>query len=349
MKAHQAIALAGAVWIGAAAAASPQAARAAVPVVEEAPVDEEVRLGEELQPECTEKLKRIWTAIDEYRTAHGELPMWLSDLMSDGLIADSTALICPVTLETGRAPSMNLYFPDPRVPKSYYYEFCPMPIGPGPEPGDVLTMREWKTRQQELVGGRVPLVRCVLHGAVLNIGAEGDFFESDLTWESAVDDPEIRAKLPPYPDDRPPAPTDEEWIGMEAPSATLELLGGGWIDPGDRPGEVVVLHFWTLWGGSSTQVLPYLEELAEEYADRGVVCVAVEMSDPPDRVQEFLEQRELELTVGLDRDRSVTSRYGGMSFPRTVVIGRDGRVAAVVGAVGDWPRTMRRHIEDALD
>jgi hypothetical protein len=132
---------------------------------------------------CIRNLKVIYDAIQLYQMDHKELPNWLSDLVPQYL--DANTLICPACKRTGEIESSALA--DPKLPCSYLYEFCPMPLGKNDAPGDpTKTRRDWKRRQMGLVGSVVPIVRCRHHGSVLNLAFDGKVYESGPSWEDLL-------------------------------------------------------------------------------------------------------------------------------------------------------------------
>ncbi len=115
---------------------------------------------------------------------HKDLPNWLSDLVPQ-YISDVNVLICPVSKRTGQMESGALS--DPRLPSSYLFEFCPVPLGPKLAPGDPkATRRDWKRKQMGLVGSVVPIVRCRQHAKVLNLAFDGHIYDSPISWEDLL-------------------------------------------------------------------------------------------------------------------------------------------------------------------
>ncbi|HWQ91181.1 MAG TPA: hypothetical protein VN673_05885 [Clostridia bacterium] len=131
---------------------------------------------------CTKNLKAIYAAIQSYQNKHKDLPNWLSDLVPD-YIEDINTLVCPVCRRTGRIEESLLA--DPKLPSSYLFEFCPVPLGNLAPKASDRTRREWKRRQMGLVGSSVPLVRCRHHYPVLNLAFDGNIYESPPAWEWA--------------------------------------------------------------------------------------------------------------------------------------------------------------------
>jgi hypothetical protein len=116
---------------------------------------------------CSKNLRQIYDAIQAYRKDHKELPHWLSDL-TPAYLKDSAALKCPVSKRTGQGIPYK-FLADPKIETSYIYEFCDAPMGQiwG---GGQLKMREFKSMQMGVIGGVTPMIRCLLHGGVLEQG-----------------------------------------------------------------------------------------------------------------------------------------------------------------------------------
>lgn len=129
---------------------------------------------------CTKNLKTIYAAIEAYQIDRRDLPNWLSDLVPQYL-PDASTLICPVCRRTGETEAPPLA--DPRLPCSYIFEFCPLPLRPNASGDSGHTRREWRRRQMGLIGAQVPLVRCRHHRPVLNLSFDGKVYESPPRWE----------------------------------------------------------------------------------------------------------------------------------------------------------------------
>jgi hypothetical protein len=149
----------------------------------DAPADDS-RLAADEKEACIRNLKIIYEAIQNYRADHKNIPNWLSDLVPQ-YINDANVLTCPVCKRTGEVELGMLA--DPRIPCSYLYEFCPLPLGKIDSPDNPRrTRREWKQRQMGLVGSLVPIVRCRHHGVVLNLAFDGRIYESPPLWEDLL-------------------------------------------------------------------------------------------------------------------------------------------------------------------
>ena len=143
---------------------------------------------------CMNNLKLIYAAIQGYQADHHDLPDWLSELVPQYL-ADANVLMCPVCRRTGQVEAPPLA--DPKLPSSYLFEFCPVPLGGLGISGLLHTRKEWKRRQMGLVGSQVPIVRCRHHTPVLNLAFDGRIYESPTLWELLFTNRVSAAELTP--------------------------------------------------------------------------------------------------------------------------------------------------------
>ncbi|GAB2690356.1 TlpA family protein disulfide reductase [Thalassiella azotivora] len=135
----------------------------------------------------------------------------------------------------------------------------------------------------------------------------------------------------------------------------VELTGtsaeGDPVSLAEWRGDVVVLNVWYAACGPCRAEAPDLREAAAEYADDGVRFVGVNTRDDPPTAQAF--QRTFEITYPsiIDTDGAAISALRGsvspQAVPTTLVIDREGRVAARVLGVVD-PSVLRTLVDDAL-
>lgn len=124
--------------------------------------------------------------------------------------------------------------------------------------------------------------------------------------------------------------------------APVELSGGTLtddeLDLADLRGEVVVVNVWGSWCGPCRVEAPVLARVSQEYRERGVSFVGVNVKDNRAAAVVFEEEHGITYPSIEDTDgRAVLalSQYVPASaVPVTLVLDRDGRVAArVLGAV----------------
>ncbi|MFO7172724.1 MAG: TlpA disulfide reductase family protein [Bacillota bacterium] len=117
--------------------------------------------------------------------------------------------------------------------------------------------------------------------------------------------------------------------GEPAPDFALETLDGQVVRLSDLRGQVVLLNFWATWCPPCREEMPALQAVERLYREKGFRVLAINLDESPATIRSFLEQNGLELTVLLDKDMKVTSRYGILPLPTSFFIDREGRVAYV--------------------
>jgi peroxiredoxin len=93
--------------------------------------------------------------------------------------------------------------------------------------------------------------------------------------------------------------------------------------------------------------MPHLDKLAKANADKGLVLFAVNLRETPDKAEKFMNDNNLSLEVLYD-DGKVAQQFGVSGIPHSVVIGRDGKIAAVVVGYSTGDQRLTKAVEAAL-
>ena len=146
--------------------------------------------------------------------------------------------------------------------------------------------------------------------------------------------------------------------GSPAPGFALKDTAGAEVNlgklcgPGATAPKVVILDFWATWCAPCRRVMPKLDELGKKHRAAGLEVIFVNFKEEGDRVRRLMDSSPVDSTVVLDSDGSVGKAYGigGLQgLPRTVVIGKDGRVRRVfIGERKDLENTLEAEILKAL-
>ena len=139
-------------------------------------------------------------------------------------------------------------------------------------------------------------------------------------------------------------------VGTEAPAVELELLEGGTVNLAEHRGKnIVILDFWATWCKPCISAIPTMIEVAEAYADRGVVFFGVNVGETDEKVRAMMESKEWSFNVAMDRSGAVSTLYKAMAIPQTVIIGKDGTVQAVhVGALPNLKEQLTGELDTLL-
>jgi thiol-disulfide isomerase/thioredoxin len=120
-----------------------------------------------------------------------------------------------------------------------------------------------------------------------------------------------------------------------APDFTLESLDGDAVTLSDLKGQVVVIDFWTTWCGPCVEALDHLQQIHEQYADQGVVVLAIDIEETREEIAPFVADRGYTMTVLLDGDSRVSERYGVQGIPHTLVVDREEELHYARGGARD--------------
>jgi thiol-disulfide isomerase/thioredoxin len=130
-----------------------------------------------------------------------------------------------------------------------------------------------------------------------------------------------------------------------------KTLDGAPFDVADHLGDVVVVNFWASWCPPCIREAPGLQRVWAEYRTRGVQFVGIDVGD--NRAAAQAHERRFDVTYPSIEDSSgrVLLAFRGTltpsSRPSTLVLDRDGRVAArVLGRVD--ATTLRDLVNDTL-
>jgi thiol-disulfide isomerase/thioredoxin len=114
-----------------------------------------------------------------------------------------------------------------------------------------------------------------------------------------------------------------------------DLSGRVWrLD--DLRGKAVLINFWASWCEPCRAEMPSLQALAQAHGPQQLVVLAVNFKESAETARRFALRSELALPVLLDGDGAIARQWGAKVFPTTVLLGRDGRVRAVVRGEMDW-------------
>ena len=152
-------------------------------------------------------------------------------------------------------------------------------------------------------------------------------------------------------DEMMPPSESSSLLGKTAPPIELDLLNGGTFRLEEHVGQdIVMLDFWATWCGPCVEEIPLLSEIAEEYADKGVVFYAVNQGEGPDKIKDFLATEKLNLTVALDVNGTAGNDYQVQGLPTLALIDKEGVIQAVhVGYDPGIKKTLRREIDSLLN
>jgi peroxiredoxin len=126
-----------------------------------------------------------------------------------------------------------------------------------------------------------------------------------------------------------------------APDFVLDDSKGATVRMSDYKGKVVLLNFWATWCHGCKLEIPWFIDFQNKYKHSGLAVIGVSMDDDGWKsVKPFLEEKRLNYSVVIGSE-DLGKLYGLGSMPMTVLIGRDGRIAASYSGVVDKAKCER--------
>jgi thiol-disulfide isomerase/thioredoxin len=126
-------------------------------------------------------------------------------------------------------------------------------------------------------------------------------------------------------------------VGQPAPPISLE----SWLNAGkdESPsleslkGKTILLEFWGTWCHPCVLAMPLVQKLHDRYKDRGLRVLAISY-EADDVLQPFLTKNAYTMTVGSDPTKKVINAYGIQSWPTSILIDKDGKIAHIGNPYG---------------
>jgi thiol-disulfide isomerase/thioredoxin len=121
-----------------------------------------------------------------------------------------------------------------------------------------------------------------------------------------------------------------------APRFHAKTLDGEQFNNASIKGKVVLLDFWTTWCPYCSQEEAMVDGLGHEFAEKGLVVLAVDVAESKKKVKKHLEEHPRSCKVVLTEDTNLAAMYQANTYPIYVVIDRDGNIAGTQrGAAGE--------------
>jgi thiol-disulfide isomerase/thioredoxin len=138
------------------------------------------------------------------------------------------------------------------------------------------------------------------------------------------------------------AAPDEVWVPKEertpAPKLVFSDIPGARRQFSQLKGKVIVVNFWATWCAPCKAEMPEFVKTYAAYRDRGVefVGAANEPRSEKAKVRQFVQELQIQFPIWLEASEAHMQALGvGPGIPTTVIMDRQGRVAARISGVTD--------------
>lgn len=119
---------------------------------------------------------------------------------------------------------------------------------------------------------------------------------------------------------------DKAVVGKQAPDFVLKDLNGEKHTLSDFEGKGVLLNFWATWCPPCQREMPYMNKLYEEYKNKGVEIIAVNIGESKVVVDDFANRYKLKFPILIDTKSEVSNVYNVGNLPVTYLIDKDGKI-----------------------
>jgi thiol-disulfide isomerase/thioredoxin len=122
--------------------------------------------------------------------------------------------------------------------------------------------------------------------------------------------------------------------GDSAPEFTMTADNGRTVSLPNFGGKVLVLNFWASWCPPCVEETPSLSRFAAQYADKGVVVLAVSVDRDANAYRKFLDKFKPAFLT--KREDKLHADYGTFMYPETYIIDSKGKVVEKFAEEVDW-------------
>jgi thiol-disulfide isomerase/thioredoxin len=140
--------------------------------------------------------------------------------------------------------------------------------------------------------------------------------------------------------------------GSHAKNFSLPSLNGSKrVELNDFKGKPIIINFWASWCGPCREEMPFLEKTWNEYKDKGVVFLGINVLDEEKNAKDFLNLFGVSYTNLRDSSGEAANAYSVAALPVTFFIDKEGKIVrmnygAFLGKTGE--KNFIGYIEEVI-
>ncbi|HEY6390247.1 MAG TPA: TlpA disulfide reductase family protein [Bryobacteraceae bacterium] len=133
----------------------------------------------------------------------------------------------------------------------------------------------------------------------------------------------------------------------QAPAFRATSMDGEKFSNASLKGKIVLLQFWATWCKYCRADQPVVDEIAREFAGRGLIVLAVDVNESKKTVKKYLEQSPRGPKIILTEDTNLAAFFEAKTYPLYVLLDRDGMIAGTQKGAGggDALRSLLRKVD----
>ena len=138
--------------------------------------------------------------------------------------------------------------------------------------------------------------------------------------------------------------------GFLAPDFTLESQSDSEVTLSDLQGSVVIINLWASWCPPCRAEMPALQNVYEQYLDRGVEVLAINTTNQDNEGDAIAFVREVGLSFPIlfDRTGEVSRKYQLRAMPSTYFVDPEGVIRKVILGGPISEATFQTAVEELL-
>ena len=119
-----------------------------------------------------------------------------------------------------------------------------------------------------------------------------------------------------------------------APNFWAKTLDGDRYTNETVKGKVVLVQFWTTWCPYCRRDQTAVENITDEFKDKGLIVLGVDVGEPKKKVKKYLEDSPRSCKIVLMEDTNLAALFATRSYPVYVLIDREGSLAGRQNGAG---------------
>ena len=116
--------------------------------------------------------------------------------------------------------------------------------------------------------------------------------------------------------------------GEPMPRFRARSVDGRTFDNESTKGKVILIQMWTTWCWYCRREQPAVDKLAREFADQGLIVLAVNAGEGKKKVLDYLSGNPREGNVILMQDTNLAAIFPAQTFAKYVLVARTGKIRA---------------------
>jgi thiol-disulfide isomerase/thioredoxin len=121
-----------------------------------------------------------------------------------------------------------------------------------------------------------------------------------------------------------------------APKFHAKSLDGEKFNNESVKGKAVLVQFWATWCHYCKRDESAVDTIAEDYASKGLIVLAVDVREPRKKVERYLQGSPRACKIVLMDDTNLAAMFAAKAFPLYVLIDQNGKIAGTLkGSVGE--------------